>query len=83
MAPKKSSDNIELLQLKPIPITSFGLTVLCGGVGSGKTFQTLRMREAFLDYADKDKPYDLDDFYNLQGPFTHTIFVTPNTPQSD
>ena len=72
-----SSDEITLLSDAELLISSFGFIGLFAKPQSGKTYQTMRLKHAYLNQA-KKHPYDLNNPTVLNGPFDACFYISPS-----
>ena len=71
------SDTIQLLPDSNLPICSFAMIGIFAKPQSGKTYQTMRLKRAYIEQA-KKHPYDLNDPTVLNGPFDACFYISPS-----
>ena len=60
-----------------IPIMSFGYFLLAAGPSSGKTYNMMRICEAYVEQAEKHT-YNLEEPFLLNGPIDLVFYVSPS-----
>ena len=73
-----TSDEIVMLKQCDLPLMSFSYIIEAASPCCGKTYQMMKMSDAYINQAEKTK-YDLDNPQILNGPIDLVYYISPSS----